>query len=271
MVSGCQSRRAPGAGRPTSEQIAAVLPKGASVEHLVFADLNGDGREEALVAAMVPTDGGRRATAFVYALEGRRYTPLFERWLPGDTWLPIQLGHPGDGAPLVGVYAVRSGSQGMTRYLVVRHNGRAVVSALEHSGLFQGSLRFVGEGLLESSGDTDRLLRWTEGGWQAEELGGQYMPALPPETTRIEYFVDQARGPMIDMPRTLRPRVGQYIALRRTDRGAPSRVFFTGATSAYSIGPDGIITLVQPGVFQIHIEGPAYSGRVLTFQVQVDP
>jgi hypothetical protein len=37
------------------------------------------------------------------------------------------------------------------------------------------------------------------------------------------------------------------------------------------MGQDGVIALRQPGQFEIHIEGPAYSGRTLVIAVRVAP
>jgi hypothetical protein len=69
----------------------------------------------------------------------------------------------------------------------------------------------------------------------------------------------------------VRLQVGQRLVLRRTDRGAPSRIQYVGSPSVYEIGLDGAILARQTGVFEIHIEGPAYSGRVFTIAVRVDP
>jgi hypothetical protein len=222
---------------------------------------------------MTETNTERVPTAFVYTLDGRRYAQAFQRRILGDTWLPIQFGHPGPGTPFVAVFAARGGNQGLLRYVVVRHNGRAVVSVLDSNGVFNGGVRFVPEGLLESSGDTDRILRLGgDGQWQVEELGSQYLGELPHGTIKVDYFIDPVRGPMVDtVVREIRLQVGQRIVLHRTDRGAPSRIQFVGSPSVFEIGLDGSILARQAGVFEIHIEGPAYSGRLFTISVRVDP
>jgi hypothetical protein len=272
-AAGCGGRRAGLAGRPTADQIAATLPAGSTVEAVQFADLGGDGRDELLALAKVAEQSGRVPTALVFTLDGRRYVTAFQRRIVGDTWLPIQLGRPGDGAPLVAVFAARGGNQGLLRYVLVRHNGRAVVSVLENSGVFQGGVRFVREGLLESSGDTDRILRLSgDGQWQVEELGSQYIGELPPGTIKIDYFIDPVRGPMVEVPvREVRLHVGQRMVLHRTDRAAPSRILYAGTASVYEVAADGSILAREPGVFEIHIEGPAYSGRMFSIIVRVDP
>jgi hypothetical protein len=272
-AAGCRLSRSALTGRPTAEQVAATLPAGTIVESVQFADLNGDGRDELFALAKMTEKTDRVPTALVFTLDGRRYTQAFQRRLLGDTWLPIQFGRPGDGAPLVAVFAARGGNQGVLRYVVVRHNGRAVVSVLDNNGVFQGSVRFVPEGLLESSGDTDRILRLgSDGQWQVEELGSQYVGEQPHGTIRIDYFIDPVRGPMVDTPvREVRLQVGQRLVLRRTDRGAPSRIQYVGSPSVYQIGVDGSIVARQSGVFEIHIEGPAYSGRMFSIAVRVDP
>lgn len=270
-ASACRSQQA-GSERPTATQIASAIPKGASVDEIAYADLGGDGGEEALIAATIPAQDGKHATALVFAREGRGgYAQAFQRRLSGELWLPIRVGRPSEGAPVVAVFASRSGSGGALGYIVVQQRGRLFQETLENSGLLNGNIRFISDGLLESRGDTDRLIRWTESGWQPEDLPSQYLPKLPPDTVTISYFIDLVRGPMIEIPRSIRARVGQHIFLHRTDRGDPSRILFSGPPSAYSVGPDGVITLLQPDVIEIHIEGPAYSGRTLSLQVRVDP
>jgi hypothetical protein len=185
-------------------------------------------------------------------------------------WLPVQVGRPGDGRPAA-VFAARGGSAAALSYIVVQQRGRAPQVTLENTGLLDGRVRFVPEGLLESHGDTDRLFRWTEAGWQPEDLGYQYVPPLPAGTEKIEYWVDAVRGPMTHAPRTLRLRAGQHLFLLRADRGPPGRVTLVGAPAVYTMGQDGVIALRQPGQFEIHIEGPAYSGRTLVIAVRVAP
>jgi hypothetical protein len=272
-AAGCILFRPGLTGRPTAEQVASTLPAGTMVNAVQFADLDGDGRDEMLAQAKLTQKTERMLTALVFTLDGRRYREAFQRHLLGDTWLPIQFGHPGEGAPLVAVFAARGGNQGLLRYIVVRHNGRAVVSVLDTNGIFSGSIRFVREGLLESTGDTDRILRLgSDGAWQVEELGSQYVGELPQGTIKVDYFVDPVRGPMVDtVVREIRLHVGQRLVLHRTDRGAPSRIQFVGSPSVYELGVDGSILARQSGVFEIHIEGPAYSGRLFSIAVRVDP
>jgi hypothetical protein len=272
-VAGCQVFRPGLTGRPTAEQVAAALPAGTTVEAVQFADLDGDGRDEMLAQAKLAEKTDRVPAAFVFTRDGRRYAQVFQRRLIGDAWLPIQFGRPGEGAPLVAVFATRGGDQALLRYVLVRHNGRKVVSVLDNNGVFQGGVRFVPEGLLESSGDTDRILRLGgDGQWQVEELDSQYARDLPPGTIKVDYFVDPVRGPMVDTPvREVRLQIGQRLVLHRTDRAAPSRIRYVGVAGVYEIGLDGSILARQPGVFEIHIEGPAYSGRVFSIVVRVDP
>jgi len=66
-------------------------------------------------------------------------------------------------------------------------------------------------------------------------------------------------------------RVGQHLFFRRMDQGEPSRLMFSGGGSSYAIGPDGVITLLQPDLVEINIEGPAYSGRTATISLRIDP
>jgi hypothetical protein len=268
---GCQARHGQGDNRPPESDVMQGLPNGTKAEQIVHADLTGDGREEALVAAILKSEQGTQLRALVLAREGRRYERVFERRVPGDAWEPIQVGRAGAGAPVAAVFAARAGTGGQLGYIVVQHGGRTIAVTLEQAGLFQGAVRFVAQGLLESKGDTDRLLRWTEAGWETEELGSQYEPQLPQHTVTIPYTIDAVRGPMIESPRIVHARVGQHLFLRRMDRGDPSRVQILGAAGAYVIAPDGIIALQAPGAVEVHIEGPAYSGRTLVITVRVEP
>lgn len=267
----CTGFRRQGDGRPTSAQLGAGLPQGSTVDQVVYADLTGDGRDEALVAATVLNQAVRQLTAFVFSPDQRgRYNRILQRRLRGDAWLPIQVGRAGEGAPPAAVFSARGGNGTSLSYIVVQHHGRVVGVTMENAGLLNGSVRFVPEGLLESRGDTDRVLRWADATWQTEDLYSQYLPPLPAETVTIEYRVDAIRGPMTEAPRVVRARVGQHLFLRRMDRGDPSRVQVMGSGSSYAIRPDGIIDLQHPDTFEIHIEGPAHSGRTLILSVRVE-
>ncbi len=269
-LGGCQVRRAGGA-RPTPEQIAAALPKGATVNEIAYADLSEDGREEILVAATMPAPGSRPA-AFVLSPGRRgRISFVMQRMILGEEWLPIQIGRPGDGAPMAAVFASRSGSSGNVGFVVIQQRAGVLQVTLEQDGLLNGAVGFVPEGLLESRGDTDRLFRWAGSGWQAEDLASQYLPPLPPATVTIPYTINAVRGPMIESARSIRARVGQHVFLRRMDRGEPSRVLYSGSHASYSVGSYGVITLLQQDQIEIHIEGPAYSGRIATILVRIDP
>jgi hypothetical protein len=265
----CTGFRRQGDGRPTSAQLGAGLPQGSTVDQVVYADLTGDGRDEALVATTVPNQAVRQLTAFVFSPDRRgRYRQILQRRLRGDAWLPIQVGRAGEGAPLAAVFSARGGRAVSLSYVVVQQHGRAVAVTMENAGLLTGAVRFVPEGLLESHGDTDRVLRWADATWQTEDLYSQYLPPLPAGTITIAYTVDAVRGPMTDTPRVVRARVGQHLFLRRMDRGDPSRVQVMGAASV--IRPDGIINLQHPDTFEIHIEGPAHSGRTLILSIRVE-
>jgi hypothetical protein len=258
--------------RPTATQLAASMPAGARIDELVYADLAGDGREVALVAASVPAGGLRHLQAVIFAPErDGRYGQVLRRRLQGETWLPIQVGRVADDAPVAAVFAARAGRGDNLAYVVVMARARGLAVTLENTGLLQGGIRFVHEGLLESRGDVDRLLRWVGSGWSAEELGSQYAPPLPADTLTITYTVDAVRGPMVDGARAVWVRVGQYLFLRRLDRGEPSRVQIVGPTDAYTIGADGVIRFVRPQTLEVHIEGPAYSGRTFVISVRVAP
>lgn len=271
VLGGCQVLRPSGAGRPTASQIAALLPGGARVDEVVYADLTGDGRDEALVAATVPSHGASPAAALIFAPgRGGRYGQVFQRYLPGVRWLPIQTGSPADGAPLAAVFASQTDA-GHLSYVVVQQRDRGLQVTLAGDGIVQGGIRFVPEGLLESRGDTDRLYRWGAAGWEAEDLGSQYLPPTPPATVVISYVVDPVRGPRVEGARAIRARVGGYLFLRRMDRGEPSRVQLSGGAASFTRGLDGLVALHQPDQIEIHIEGPAYSGRTLTLSVRVDP
>lgn len=267
----CTAFQRQGGGRPTSAQLGAGLPQGSTVDQVVYADLTGDGRDEALVAATVLDQAVRQLTAFVHSPDQRgRYSRILQRRLRGDAWLPIQVGRAGEGAPPAAVFSARDGNGGSLSYIVVQQHGRVLGVTMENAGLLNGSVRFVPEGLLESRGDTDRVLRWADATWQTEDLHSQYLPPLPAETVTIEYWVDAVRGPMTEAPRVVRARVGQHLFLRRMDRGDPSRVQVMGSGSSYAIRPDGVIALRYPDTFEIHIEGPAYSGRTLVLSVRVE-
>ena len=268
LIAGCQ--RGSPSGRLSTGQIAALLPKGTTVTEVVYADLNEDGTEEAYVAAQTAPEVHR--TAVVLAPDRRgRMAVSFQRRLAGAGWLPIQVGRPADGAPMIALFVAQGSNGANFSYVVVQYLRGIVQATLDQSELISGRVRFVPEGLLETRGDVDRLYRWSESGWQAEDLGSQYLPPLPPETTTIEYRIDQVRGPFIDAPRTIRMRVGQHLFLRRVDQGEPSRLSFSGGTSALTFGPDGVITLMQPDLVEINIEGPAYSGRTATISLRIDP
>lgn len=270
-LGGCSILRS-GGGRPTATQIGRMLPQGSTVDEIAYADLTADGRDEVLVAATVPGPSGRQPTAFVFAPgRGGRYAPALRRSVPGQGWLPIQVGRPGSNAPLVGVFAAPQGSRGYLGYIVVQQHDGVLQATLERFGLLAGQVRFVPEGLLESQGDVDVVYRRAESGWQSEELPNQYLPALPPDTVTVSYTIDEIRGPMIDSPRSIRVRVGQHLYLRRFGRGDPSRIFFSGARSSYKVGSDGVIEFLQPDQVEIHIEGPAYRGRTITILVRVEP
>lgn len=259
-------------GRPTSEQLAAELPPGSAVDQVAFADLTGDGRDEALVAAAVPGQVHRSLTAFVLSADRRsRHTPVLRRRLRGDTWLPILVGRAGEGAPPAAVFSARGEGGAILSYIVVQRHGRALAVTMEHAGLPNGRVRFVPEGLIESSGDVERLLWWADATWHSEDLYSQYLPPLPVGTITIAYSVDAVRGPMTEAPRVVHARVGQHLFLRRMDRGDPSRVQVMGAGSSYTIRPDGVITLQHPDTIEIQIESPAHSGRTLSISVRVEP
>lgn len=267
-VAGCQ--RGSPSGRLSHEQITALLPKGTTVNEVVYADLNDDGTEEAYVAAQ--TSPEVHATAVVLAPDRRgRMAVSFQRRLAGDGWLPVQVGRPAAGAPMIALFTAQGRSGANFSYVVVQYVRGIVQATLDQSGLISGRVRFIPEGLLETRGDVDRIYRWSESGWQVEDLGSQYLPPLPPETTTIEYRIDQVRGPFIDAPRTVRMRVGQHLFLRRVDQGEPSRLSFSGGASSLTFGPDGVITLLQPDLVEINIEGPAYSGRTATISLRIDP
>jgi hypothetical protein len=252
--------------------VASWLPGGAAVGEVASADLTGDGRDEVLVAWMSQAGAARQPIASVFTLDARgQHAQVFQRRIIGENWAPIQVGRPADGAPVAAVFSAWAGSEGTLAYVVVQQLAQQVQVTLENSGLFSGGIRFVSEGLLESRGDVDRLYRWSDSGWQAEDLGSQYVPALPPETTTVSYTIDAVRGPKIDVSREIRVRVGQHLFLHRDDRGEPSRIGFSGTPSAYSVGADGVITFLQPDVIEIYIEGPARSGRTLTLSVTVEP
>ncbi len=208
----------------------------------------------------------------VFALDRRgQYTLAVQRRVAGEAWEPIQVGRPTGEAPPVAVFASRGGSTGSLGYAVIQQRAGALQMMLENHGLLNGGIRFVPEGLLESRGDVDRLYRWSDGDWQAEDLDSQYVPPLPPGTVTIPYFIDLVRGPKISASREIRARVGQHVFLHRTDRGEPSRISYSGTPTAYTVGRDGVITLLQPDVIEIYVEGPAYSGRTLTLSVRIDP
>ncbi|OFX26840.1 MAG: hypothetical protein A2Z07_01035 [Armatimonadetes bacterium RBG_16_67_12] len=267
----CTAFQRQGDGRPSSAQLGAGLPQGSTVDQVVYADLTGDGRDEALVATTVPNQAVKQLTAFVFSPDRRgTYRRILQRRLRGDIWLPTLVGRAGEGAPLAAVFLARGGNAASLSYIVVQQHGRVVGVTMENASLLNGSVRFVPEGLLESRGDTDRLLRWADATWQTEDLYSQYLPPLPAETIPIAYTVDAIRGPMTETPRVVHARVGQHLFLRRMDRGDPSRVQIMGSGSSYAIRSDGVIYLQQPDTFEIHIEGPAYSGRTLILSVRVE-
>ncbi len=272
VLGGCQVLRPSGAGRPTASQIAALLPDGARVDEVVYADLTGDGRDEVIAAVTFSSQDSRQAAAVVLAADrGGRYAQVLRRNMGGESWLPIQIGRPAEGVPLAAVFATQAGSGAFLDYIVVQqHAGRLGVT-LAQDGLFQGGVRFVPEGLLESRGNTDRVYRWGLTGWEAEDLGSQYLPPMPPGTVVISYTVDPVRGPRAEGPRAIRARVGQRLFLRRVDRGESSRIQFSGGADSITIQPDGLIVLRQVDQIEIYIEGPAYSGRTLTLLLRVDP
>ncbi|MDQ7840263.1 MAG: hypothetical protein RDU83_04455 [bacterium] len=272
VLAGCQAPRPSGTDRPQATQSAARLPEGARTEEIVHADLTGDGRDEMIAAITFPAQDDKPAVAVavVSAMgKGGRYTQVLRRNMGGG-WLPIQIGRPAEEAPLAAVFATRAGSGGFLDYIVVQQRSGGLRITLEQDGLFGGGVRFVPEGLLESRGDTDRLYRWGAAGWEAEDLGSQYLPPMPAGTVVISYTVDPVRGPRAEGPRTIRARVGQHLFLRRLDRGEPSRIQFSGGADSTSIQPDGLIALRQADQIQIHIEGPAYSGRTLTLLLRID-
>jgi hypothetical protein len=241
------------------------------VQAVVFADLNEDKQEEAYVSAMTPAPDPHTLAAVVAPDTRGQMAVVFQRRIAGETWLPAQFGRTADGAPMVAVFSTRAGNTANLSYLVVQY-GRGVAQAgLDRVGLIGGRVRFIPDGLLETRGDIDRIYRWSEAGWQPEDLDSQYLPQLPAETTTIEYRINPIRGPFVDIPRALRMRVGQYVFFRRMDQGEPSRLMFSGSTSSYSIGPDGVISLLQPDLLEINIEGPAYSGRTATISLRIDP
>ncbi len=258
--------------RPTASQIAQALPQGATVDEIAYADLTGDGRDEVLVAATIPESGARHQTAFVFGSgRGGRYTSLLRRRVPGQSWMPIQVGRPGESAPPVAVFGTREGLRGHLGFVVVLQHDGVVQAMLERYRLLNGQIRFVPEGLMESEGDIDRIYRWQATRWETQELPNQYLPPLQANAVVIPYTIDAVRGALIQTPRSLRARVGQQVYPRRFGRGDPSRVFYSGATSSYAVGPDRVISLLQPDTLEIHIEGPAYSGRTITVLVRIDP
>ena len=268
LATACQ-QKAP--GRLTAEEVAALLAKGTTVHQLVYADLNEDGREEAYVATMTPAPEPHTA-AVVLAPDGRgRMAIVFQRRLAGETWLPVQVGRTADGAPMVAVFSTRAGNVANLSYVVIQYARGIVQAGFDRAGLIGGRVRFVPDGLLETRGDLDRIYRWSDSGWQPEDLDSQYLPPLPPDTTTIEYRINPVRGPFIDSPRAVRMRVGQHLFFRRMDQGEPSRLMFSGGGSSYAVGPDGVITLLQPDLVEINIEGPAYSGRTATISLRIDP
>jgi hypothetical protein len=269
MTAGCRGRGGR-AEHPSRAGLTETLPRGAQITELAFADLDGDGTEEALAAATIPSGSGTQLVALVFAPGDRgRYTQTFKRPMPGETWQPIEVGRPGDGAPVAAVFATRAGAAGTLSYLVVQTGGRHLTVTMENTGLLQGNVRFVHEGLLESRGDVDRILRWSAAGWQAEDLGSQYLPPLPPGTVIVEYVVDIVRGPMVSGPRGVHVRVGGHLFVRRMDRGEPSRVQIVGSPETFEINRDGVLTFKRADVLEVQIEGPAFSGRTVVVSVQV--
>jgi hypothetical protein len=236
----------------------------------VFTDLTGDGREEALAAAAIVEGSTRQLAAVVFEPDDRgRYAHAVRRPLQGDAWEPIQSGRPGEQAPAAAVFAARTTTTGNLAYVVVQPRGRRLSVTMENAGLLQGNVRFVAEGLLESRGDVDRLLRWGDSGWQPEDLGSQYLPVVPQGTVTVEYTVDTVRGPMIGGPRAVAARVGGHLFLRRMDRGDPSRVAIVGSPDAFTVGRDGVIAFHRADLLEIQIEGPAFSGRTVVISVRV--
>lgn len=271
LLAGCQALRRSGPDRPSASQVSAWLPEGSKIEELVYADLTGDGRDEVIAAVTVPSQTARQSVAVVFSPDdGGRYTQVLRRNMLGG-WLSIQVGRPADEAPPAAVFATQAGSGEFLDYIVVQRRAGGLGFVLEQEGLFQGRIRFVPEGLLESRGNTDRLYRWGTSGWEAEDLGSQYLPPVPPETVVIAYTVDPVRGPRVEGPRAIRARVGQHLFLRRMDRGESSRILFSGGANSISIRPDGLIALLQVDQIEIHIEGPVYGGRTLTLLLRIDP
>jgi hypothetical protein len=270
-AAGCRTSQHAPPAKPDAAIVAPLLPQGATVIEIDQADVTGDGHDEVLVAALDTTGGGKRPLAVILTHKDRGFAPSFQRRMVGESWDPIQMGKTGDEVPLAVVFSTRTGGAGAFNYIVVQQVADVTQVTLERSGLFAGSIRFLNHGLLESRGDVDRVYRWSESGWQPEDLGSQYQPPLPAETITIAYSVNTVRGPVIDGPREVRARVGQHIFLYRTDTGEPSRILFTGTPSAYSVTPDGLISLLQPDVIEIHIESPAYSGREMIISVRIDP
>jgi hypothetical protein len=273
-LGGCQPRQPARVSRPTEAQVASVLPKGAEIDEIAYADLNGDGRDEVLVAATLPFPGSRlrTGTAVVLALDSHgQYTPAIAHSV-GEGWLPIQVARPAEHAPVAAVFATQSGSGAYLDFLVVQHEGLLQVT-LEGSGILKGSIRFVPDGLLVTSGDVDWIYRWASHGWQREDLDSQYLPQLPPGTIVVPYMVDPARGARVLGPRFIRARVGQSLFLRRMNPGEPSRLALVGGVFSDSAvwRPDGSISLLKPDRFDIAIDSPAYSDRILRITVQVDP
>lgn len=271
LAAACRSSRPAVPVQPDAAQVAPLLPQGAAVVEIAQADVTGDGRDDVLVAALDTSGGRKHPLAVILTHKGRALATVFQRRMIGESWDPIQSGKTGESVPAAVIFSTRAGGAGALNYIVVQQIADVAQVTLERSGLFSGSIRFIDDGLLESRGDIDRIYRWAETGWQPEDLGSQYQPPLPPETITIPYSVNAVRGPMIDGPREIRARVGQHIFLYRTDTGEPSRILFTGTTSAYSVAPDGLITLLQPDVIEIHIESPAYSGREMIISVRIDP
>ncbi|MDR7484383.1 MAG: hypothetical protein QN187_03560 [Armatimonadota bacterium] len=262
---------------PTAAQILPLLPPGTAINEIAYADLTGDGRDEVLVAATVPASAAhagrdRVPTAFVFGVgPGGRLERLFQRRLAGETWEPIQIGRPSDDAPAAAVFAARGGSAGFLGYIVVQQRRRQVQVTAENHGLQAGRIRFIPEGLLETRSDIDRVYRWSQAGWQAEDLSSQYTPPLPAGTVTIEYFVDGVRGPWVVGGRSFRARVGQHLFLHRGDHGQPSRIVVAAGGASYEVTPEGMIRLLQADTLEIHIESPAYSGKTATITVSVEP
>ncbi len=268
VLASCQ-QSSPPATRPSVREVAALLPDGTTIEEIAYADLDSDGREEVLAAATVRTPHRRELTALVAArgAEGRLSRSLQHR-LAGDGWLPIQIQRPG-AVPLAAAFASNAGSGGYLDYIVVQYYAGAVQTMSIQGGIFSGRIRFVAEGLLESSGDVDRLYRWRESDWIREELPRQYLPVLPANTVVIPYLVDESRGPRRLDSRPIHARVGERIFLRRMNTGKPSRIMYSPG-QMLSIGADGAFTLLEPGTAEVSIENPAYSDRPLTISIRVD-